>query len=117
MKLRICIIATHSLWSRLLLLLQSECFKGSDLSIVSAEDNSYIDSYKFESNVVRKWLVQLEKISPCLIENISRIHFSTLNEGIAFRKAVEAGRLAFLSGLGNKNDNAQATSPLTGFLN
>ena len=37
--------------------------------------------------------------------------------GIAFRKAVEAGRLAFLSGLGSKHENAQATSPLTGFLN
>lgn len=36
--------------------------------------------------------------------------------GTAFRKSVEAGRLAYLSGLGPTSQSAQATSPLTGFL-
>ncbi len=36
--------------------------------------------------------------------------------GTAFRLAVEAGRLAFLSGMGIKFESAQATSPLTSFL-
>jgi len=36
--------------------------------------------------------------------------------GIAFRKAVEAGRLAYLSGLGDTNRSARPTSPLTAFL-
>ena len=35
----------------------------------------------------------------------------------AFRLAIEAGRLAYLSGLGRVlNDRAEASSPLTGFL-
>lgn len=35
----------------------------------------------------------------------------------AFKKAIEAGRLAYLSGLGRvKTDQASASSPLTGFL-
>jgi thiazole synthase len=37
--------------------------------------------------------------------------------GFAFKQSVVAGRLAHLSGLGAKNQYAQATSPLTGFLN
>lgn len=36
--------------------------------------------------------------------------------GIAFRKAVQAGREAYLAGLGGKSFQAEATSPLTGFL-
>ncbi len=36
--------------------------------------------------------------------------------GIAFRKGVEAGREAYLAGLGKQQDNAEASSPLTGFL-
>ena len=36
--------------------------------------------------------------------------------GIAFRKSVEAGRLAYLAGLGGESRTAQATSPLTSFL-
>ena len=36
--------------------------------------------------------------------------------GTAFRKSVEAGRLAHLSGLGGTTQSARATSPLTGFL-
>ena len=39
-----------------------------------------------------------------------------LQMGIAFRKSVEAGRLAYLSGLGGESRTAQATSPLTSFL-
>lgn len=35
----------------------------------------------------------------------------------AFRKAVEAGRTAYLAGRGAVYDNAQASSPLTSFLN
>jgi thiazole synthase len=34
----------------------------------------------------------------------------------AFRKGVEAGREAFLAGLGSTSLTAQATSPLTSFL-
>ena len=36
---------------------------------------------------------------------------------VAFRKAVEAGREAYLAGLGATSVTAQATSPLTSFLN
>jgi thiazole synthase len=36
--------------------------------------------------------------------------------GTAFRKSVEAGRLAYLSGLGSTHQTAQPTSPLTAFL-
>jgi len=36
--------------------------------------------------------------------------------GRAFRMAVEAGRIAHLSGLGTVNDHAIASSPLTQFL-
>jgi len=36
--------------------------------------------------------------------------------GIAFRKGVEAGREAYLAGLGKQQDKAEASSPLTGFL-
>jgi thiazole synthase len=34
----------------------------------------------------------------------------------AFRKGVEAGREAYLAGLGGQRDRAEASSPLTGFL-
>ena len=34
----------------------------------------------------------------------------------AFRKGVEAGREAYLAGLGKQQDKAEASSPLTGFL-
>jgi thiazole synthase len=36
--------------------------------------------------------------------------------GIAFKKGVEAGREAYLAGLGRQQDRAEASSPLTGFL-
>lgn len=36
---------------------------------------------------------------------------------VAFRLAVEAGRKAYLAGLGSISDSASATSPLTSFLN
>lgn len=36
--------------------------------------------------------------------------------GRAFKKGVEAGREAYLAGLGPQRDKAQASSPLTGFL-
>jgi len=36
--------------------------------------------------------------------------------GVAFRKGVEAGRAAYLAGLGRQQDRAEASSPLTGFL-
>jgi thiazole synthase len=36
--------------------------------------------------------------------------------GRAFRKGVEAGREAYLAGLGRQQDRAEASSPLTGFL-
>ena len=34
----------------------------------------------------------------------------------AMRKAIEAGREAYLAGLGRQQDRAEASSPLTGFL-
>jgi thiazole synthase len=43
----------------------------------------------------------------------------TPNPGLmaaAFRKGVEAGREAYLAGLGRQSDRAEASSPLTGFL-
>ena len=36
---------------------------------------------------------------------------------VAFKTAVEAGRIAYESGLGSQIETASATSPLTGFLN
>ncbi len=36
--------------------------------------------------------------------------------GQAFKKGVEAGREAYLAGLGKQQDRAEASSPLTGFL-
>jgi len=36
--------------------------------------------------------------------------------GVAFKKGVEAGREAFLAGLGEQRQQAEASSPLTGFL-
>jgi len=36
--------------------------------------------------------------------------------GAAFKKGVEAGREAFIAGLGEQRDKAEASSPLTGFL-
>jgi thiazole synthase len=35
---------------------------------------------------------------------------------LAFKQATEAGRLAYLAGLADKSETAQASSPLTGFL-
>ncbi|MGL5894107.1 MAG: thiazole synthase, partial [Bacteroidales bacterium] len=35
----------------------------------------------------------------------------------AFRKAVEAGRQAYIAGLATQIDRAEASSPLTSFLN
>jgi thiazole synthase len=35
---------------------------------------------------------------------------------VAFKLAVEAGRMAYESGLGTAGELASATSPLTGFL-
>jgi thiazole synthase len=43
----------------------------------------------------------------------------TPNPGLmaaAFRKGVEAGREAYIAGLGAQSDRAAASSPLTGFL-
>jgi thiazole synthase len=34
----------------------------------------------------------------------------------AFRQAIEAGRAAYLSGLGRVRETASASDPLTGFL-
>ncbi|OIR01295.1 thiazole synthase [mine drainage metagenome] len=39
-----------------------------------------------------------------------------VNMAIAFKKAIEAGRIAYLSGLGTVTDRAEASSPLTHFL-
>ncbi|MDP8262176.1 MAG: thiazole synthase [Candidatus Ancaeobacter aquaticus] len=39
-----------------------------------------------------------------------------VNMALAFSKAIEAGRLAYLSGIPSVKDHAEASSPLTGFL-
>ena len=49
------------------------------------------------------------------------IHYTKLYDdpaamGRAFKKGVEAGREAFLAGLGETRQRAEASSPLTGFL-
>ena len=40
-----------------------------------------------------------------------------VNMAIAFKQAVEAGRMAYEAGLGSVVETAQASSPLTSFLN
>ena len=48
--------------------------------------------------------------------SLSGIASDPARMGHAFKLAVEAGREAFLIGLGERLDSASATSPLTAFL-
>lgn len=51
-----------------------------------------------------------------LVNTAIAIANDPVNMAKAFKKGVKAGRLAFLSGLGNESKTARASSPLTGFL-
>ena len=54
--------------------------------------------------------------SACMINTAIAVADDPIRMSKAFAKAVEAGREAFLAGLGAKSNIAQATSPLTAFL-
>ena len=51
-----------------------------------------------------------------LVNTAIAVSLDPVNMGIAFKMAVEAGRMAFESGLGKKLKRAEASSPLTAFL-
>jgi thiazole synthase len=51
-----------------------------------------------------------------LVNTAIAVSNNPVNMAIAFKKAVEAGRLAFEAGLALKLEQASASSPLTGFL-
>ena len=57
--------------------------------------------------------------SACLVNTAIAVAGDPVKMSVAFKKAVEAGREAFLSGLGNValDSVAEASSPLTSFLN
>ncbi|KNF10040.1 thiazole synthase ThiG [Gottschalkia purinilytica] len=55
--------------------------------------------------------------SACLLNTAIATSKNPILMAEAFGKAVEAGRKAYLAGLGNKSYTANASSPLTGFLN
>jgi len=57
--------------------------------------------------------------SACLVNTAIAVAGDPVKMAVAFKKAVEAGREAFLSGLGNVSYDsvAEASSPLTSFLN
>jgi len=55
--------------------------------------------------------------SAVLVNTAVAIAADPVKAARAFARAVEAGRLAFLSGLGGTLEYASASSPLTGFLN
>lgn len=52
-----------------------------------------------------------------LVNTAIAVSQDPVNMAKAFNKAVEAGRMAFIAGLGEISVTAQATSPLTSFLN
>ena len=64
------------------------------------------------------WAMELGA-SACLVNTAIAVAGDPVKMAVAFKKAVEAGREAFLSGLGDVSYNsvAQASSPLTSFLN
>ncbi|MBR5346462.1 MAG: thiazole synthase [Deltaproteobacteria bacterium] len=51
-----------------------------------------------------------------LVNTALAVAQSPVNMAIAFKKGVEAGREAFVAGLGKQRVRAEASSPLTGFL-
>ncbi|MBR4266699.1 MAG: thiazole synthase [Bacteroidales bacterium] len=64
------------------------------------------------------WAMELGA-SACLVNTAIAVAGDPVKMSVAFKKAVEAGREAFLSGLGNValDSVAEASSPLTSFLN
>lgn len=54
--------------------------------------------------------------SAVLVDTAIATSENPVQMGIAFNKAVEAGRIAFLAKCAKENKNAVASSPLTGFL-
>lgn len=52
-----------------------------------------------------------------LVNTAIAVAGNPIDMAVAFRKAVEAGRLAYLAGLGSTSNVANATSVLTSFLN
>ncbi|MCR4559079.1 MAG: thiazole synthase [Bacteroidales bacterium] len=63
------------------------------------------------------WAMELGA-SACLVNTAIAVAGDPVKMAVAFKKAVEAGREAFLSGLGDVSYNsvAEASSPLTSFL-
>lgn len=53
----------------------------------------------------------------CLVNTAIAVAADPVTMADAFRQAVIAGRQAYLAGLGAESDSAQASSPLTAFLN
>ncbi|MDE6206166.1 MAG: hypothetical protein K2F66_08615 [Duncaniella sp.] len=51
-----------------------------------------------------------------LLKNAIAVAGDPVEMAVAFRLAVEAGRKAYLAGLGAVSSSASATSPLTAFL-
>jgi thiazole synthase len=54
--------------------------------------------------------------SAVLVNTAIAVSSDPVSMARAFAKAVEAGRMAHVAGLGGVGQNAQATSPLTNFL-
>ncbi len=52
----------------------------------------------------------------CLVNTAIAVAGDPVEMAVAFREAVIAGRRAYLAGLGQVSDSAEATSPLTAFL-
>ena len=55
--------------------------------------------------------------SAVLINTAIAVAQDPVNMAIAFKLAVEAGRMAYLAGVPQQQVSAQASSPLTSFLN
>lgn len=57
--------------------------------------------------------------SACLVNTAIAVAGDPVAMTVAFKQAVEAGRMAYEAGLGAQADNfvAEASSPLTAFLN
>ena len=57
--------------------------------------------------------------SACLVNTAIAVAGDPVTMAVAFKQAVEAGRMAYEAGLGIQADNfvAEASSPLTAFLN
>ena len=54
--------------------------------------------------------------SAVLVNTAIAINHNPIQMAIAFKMAVQAGRIAFLAGTNQISENAQPSSPLTAFL-